>query len=214
MDVAVLIRQDDTLAIDPDACDAVVFDMDGVLTHTARIHARAWKETFDALLAARSESEGGELEPFDIEDDYRRYVDGKPRYEGVRSFLSARGIELAEGEPDDPPDRQTVRGLGNRKNERFLALLRDEGAKCWEDGVALVRALRDAKVRTGVFSASRNAREVLRSAGITDLFEVRVDGVVAAETGLAGKPAPDVPVEAARRLDAAPERCAIVEDAI
>jgi len=201
------------LTIDPDDCDAVVFDMDGVLTDTARVHAAAWKDTFDAYLRARAEAHGERFEPFDLERDYPRHVDGKARYDGVRSFLASRGIEIAAGEPSDAPDRETVCGLGNRKNERFLARLRERGAAPFADGVELVSRLRAAGIRTAVISASRNAREVLERAGIAERFETRIDGVVAAERGLEGKPAPAVLLEAARRLGAEPPRCAIVEDA-
>lgn len=200
----------DPVTLDPDECDAVIFDMDGVLTDTARVHADAWKQMFDEYLRR---SCGEDFEPFDIESDYRRHVDGKPRDEGVRSFLASRGIDLPEGEPQDPPDRETVCGLGNRKNELFLERLRQRGAERFEDALDLVRRLRSAGVRVAVFSASRNARHVLEEAGIHDLFQVRVDGVVAAEAGLQGKPAPDVLLEAARRLGVEPRRCAIVEDA-
>jgi len=164
------------LTIDPDDCDAVVFDMDGVLTDTARVHAAAWKDTFDAYLRARAEAHGERFEPFDLERDYPRHVDGKARYDGVRSFLASRGIEIAAGEPSDAPDRETVCGLGNRKNERFLARLREQGAAPFADGVELVSRLRAAGIRTAVISASRNAREVLERAGIgiddVDLFEL------------------------------------------
>jgi alpha,alpha-trehalase len=202
------------LILVPNRCDAVIFDMDGVLTDTARIHARAWKEMFDAYLAGRAGGRGEESRPFDLGDDYERYVDGRPRYEGVRSFLASRGIELEEGEPDDPPERESVSGLGNRKNQVFLGLLRREGADRFEDAVDCVHALRRAGIRTAVISASRNAPQVLERAGITELFETRIDGIVAAREGLEGKPAPDVFLEAARRLGAEPGRSAIVEDAI
>lgn len=202
------------ITIDPAACDAVIFDMDGVLTTTARVHARAWKAMFDEYLEARARAGEGEQRPFDLEEDYERHVDGRPRYDGVRSFLASRGIELEEGSPDDPPGRETVCGLGNRKNERFLESLREDGAQRFVDAVELVRELREAGVRTAVISASRNAGEVLAEAGIADLFQTRVDGVVAAEERLEGKPAPDVFLEAARQLGASPARCAVVEDAL
>ncbi|MDX1650548.1 MAG: beta-phosphoglucomutase family hydrolase [Myxococcota bacterium] len=195
--------------LDASAWHGVVFDMDGVLTATALVHARAWKEMFDGYLERRGEGAA----PFDIEEDYRRHVDGVPRYDGVRRFLASRGIRLEEGDPGDPPERETVCGLGNRKNRLFLEHLRREGPERFEDGVALVQSLREARVPVAVISASRNAGEVLDRAGIDGLFDARVDGVVADEAGLAGKPAPDVFLEAARRLGAGPARTVVVEDA-
>lgn len=197
--------------LDPEDWQAVVFDMDGVLTDTARVHARAWKQMFDDYLASRSG--GGSIEPFDLEEDYRRYVDGKPRYDGVRSFLASRGITLEEGDPKDEAGRETVCGLGNRKNQLFLEQLDREGPERFDDAVELVKALREAGVPVAVISASRNAREVLTEAGILDLFDTRVDGVVAEESGLRGKPAPDVFIEAARRVGAEPARSVVIEDA-
>jgi len=199
--------------LDAGGLDAVICDMDGVLTDTARIHARAWKETFDAFLERWSEARGERQAPFALPDDYLRHVDGKPRYEGVRSFLSSRGIDLEEGSPDDAPDRDTVRGLGRHKNERYLARLREDGVEPFPDAVDFVRRLREAGIPVGVFSSSRNARHVLEEAGLLDRFDARVDGAVAREEGLEGKPAPDVLVETARRLDADPDRTAVLEDA-
>lgn len=201
------------VTIDPKDVDAVIFDMDGVLTDTARVHARAWKEMFDEYLRARAEARGEDSQAFDIEGDYKRYVDGRSRYDGVRSFLASRGIELEEGEPSDDPGRETVCGLGNRKNERFLERLRKDGAERFDDAVELVLALHAAGIRTAVISASKNAGHVLEQAEMSELFETRIDGLVAAEERLAGKPAPDVFLEAARRLGAEPSRAAIVEDA-
>ena len=204
----------------PEACDAVIFDMDGVVTDTARLHARVWKEMFDDYLAHREEGGGGDgsdrsapQAPFDIAADYPRYVDGKLRYDGVRSFLESRGIHIDEGTPDDPPERETICGLGNRKNRLFIQRLREKGAERYEDAVDLVQRLRRGGIRVAVISASKNAREVLERAGVADLFGVRIDGVTAEEADLRGKPAPDVFLEAAKRLGAAPERSAIVEDA-
>ena len=201
-------------ALDASVCDAVVFDMDGVLTDTARLHARAWKQTFDAYLESRAGAGGAAPESFDIEGDYREHVDGRPRYEGVHCFLESRGIELERGDPSDDPDRETVCGLGNRKNQRFLALLRERGAERFDDAVALVRRLRDAGIQTAVISASRNARQVLERVDLAGLFAVRVDGVASAGAELEGRPAPDVFLEAARRLGAPPERCAVIDDAV
>lgn len=193
--------------------DAVIFDMDGVITDTAEVHAAAWKRLFDGYLAGRSGWTGVQERPFDA-DDYRRFVDGRSRQDGVRGFLASRGIHLPEGEPDDPPDRETVRGLGNRKNRDFVAVLRQQGARPFGSSVALVRALRAAGVATAVISASRNAREVLEAAGVADLFDARVDGAVAGRLGLPGKPDPAVFLEAAARLGVDPARAVVVEDAL
>jgi beta-phosphoglucomutase family hydrolase len=188
--------------------DAVVFDMDGVVTDTARVHALAWKRLFDEFLRGRAEH----FSPFDIERDYARYVDGKPRYEGVRSFLASRGITLPFGAADDSPELETVCGLGNRKNTYFLTELTEGGAQAFPGTVGLVEDLKDNGVKVALVSASRNARQVLEAAGLAGLFEVQVDGVEAASLGLPGKPEPAVFLEAARRLGASPKRTAIVED--
>jgi len=192
--------------------EAVLLDLDGVLTRTATLHAKAWKATFDAYLEERSGS--GPFQPFDIQRDYLEYVDGKPRYEGVRSFLASRGIELPYGEPADPPERETICGLGNRKNSLFHELLKQGGVEVFEKSVEQVRRWRREGIRTAVVSSSRNTAEVLKAAGLEDLAEVRVDGVEAARLGLRGKPHPDTFLEAARRLGVEPERAAVVEDAI
>jgi len=197
-----------------DQLDAVLFDLDGVLTATARIHARCWKRMFDEYLMRRAERSGTSYEPFDVERDYLPYVDGKPRYDGVHSFLASRGIELPWGDPADPPETATVCGLGNRKNELFNEVLREERPQVFERAIRYVRRLRERGVKTAVVTASKNAAAVLRAAGIDELFDVQMDGVVAAELGLAGKPEPDTFLEAARRLGVEPARAAVVEDAI
>ncbi len=194
--------------------DAVLFDLDGVLTETATLHAAAWKRMFDDFLHRRAEVSGQAFEPFDIEADYRRYVDGKPRYDGVRSFLASRGIELVEGQANDPPVADTVSGLGNRKNELVVELIETEGVKAFPGSVRLVEDLRRRGIHTAVVSSSANCAVVLRSAGIDHLFDAKVDGTVADELGLRGKPAPDTFLEAARRLQVAPERAVVVEDAL
>lgn len=191
--------------------DAVIFDMDGVITRTARLHAQAWKTLFDEFLARRGPAPQS---AFDADSDYRRYVDGKPREDGVRDFLRARGIALPQGQPDDPPDRETICGLGKRKNAIFLQLLERHGVEVFESSLALVRALRAAGMRTAVVSSSRNAHAVLRAAGVLELFDARVDGIDARNEALAGKPAPDIFLAAARRLGVAPQRAAVVEDAL
>jgi alpha,alpha-trehalase len=194
--------------------DAVLFDLDGVLTDTARTHAKAWKGMFDEYLEARAARTGEPFQPFDIGSDYGPYVDGKPRYDGVRDFLSSRGIELPEGVPEDPPDRETVCGLGNRKNDLVNAMIATEGVEAYPGSVALARELREAGIRNAVVTSSTNCETVLRAAKIEGFFEVRVDGNDVRELGLSGKPAPDAFLEAARRLEVAPKRAVVVEDAI
>jgi beta-phosphoglucomutase family hydrolase len=203
-----------TQQLSADRFDAALFDLDGVITDTAAVHARAWKTMFDTYLRQRAEATGDAFEPFTITGDYRAYVDGKPRYDGVRSFLRSRGIDLPEGTRADPADAETVCGLGNRKNELVNRLLDDEGVVVYEGSVRLLHQLRDDGVRLGVVSSSRNCAAVLTTAGLLDMFEARVDGVVAAERGLPGKPAPDTFLSAARDLGASPERAVVVEDAI
>jgi beta-phosphoglucomutase family hydrolase len=193
----------------PASVRACLFDMDGVLTETATVHAAAWKEMFDAFLG-RQEGQA----PFDIDRDYGPYVDGKPRYDGVRSFLASRGIELPEGGPDDPPDADTVHGLGNRKNDLVQKVIREQGVKAYDGSIRFVHAARDAGLRTAVVSASANTREVLEAAGILDLFEAIVDGHDVVERGLEGKPAPDTFVQAARELGVPVEAAAVFEDAL
>jgi beta-phosphoglucomutase family hydrolase len=188
--------------------------MDGVLTDTATVHAEAWQRMFDEFLRARAERAGTPFVPFDPADDYGSYVDGKPRLDGVRSFLEARSIELPEGAADDPPAAETVHGLGTRKNELVLRLLAERGVQAYEGSVRFVEAARAAGLRRAVVSASANTREVLAAAGIEELFEVRIDGLVAEREQLAGKPAPDTFLAAARALGVPPEQAAVFEDAL
>jgi beta-phosphoglucomutase family hydrolase len=185
----------------PAAVHACLFDLDGVLTKTATLHAQAWREMFDAYLRTRTEP----FVPFDPHDDYDLYVDGKERNDGVRSFLASRGIELPENE---------VRALGDHKNELVLELMRSRGVEAYDDAVAFVHAVREAGLRAAVVSSSTNAAAVLEAAGIEALFDACVDARVAHERGLAGKPAPDMFVEAGRELDAPPAAAAIFEDAL
>jgi len=199
--------------IKPAETDAVVFDMDGVVTQTASIHAAAWKALFDAYLKQRSERTGEPFRPFDVEADYLPYVDGKPRYDGVRDFLGSRGIELAWGSPSDSPESETVCGLGNRKNDYFLAQVREHGVQAFPTTVALIHELKAAGIHTAIISASKNTTAILEAAGVRDLFEAQVDGTVADELGLPGKPDPAVFLEAARRVGATPPRSVVVEDA-
>ena len=194
--------------------DAVLFDLDGVVTRTARLHATAWAELFDEFLRRRAAERGEPFRAFDPVADYLAHVDGKPRYEGVRSFLAARGIALAEGDPADRPGTPTVHGLGARKDALFVDRLRRDGVEVFTTTVALIEALRAGGVRTAVVTSSRNGREVLRAAGLEALFDARIDGLDAATLALAGKPAPDTFLKAAELLEVVPGRAVVVEDAI
>jgi len=198
----------------PDTVTALLFDLDGVLTQTAKVHAAAWKETFDGYLRQRAEKHGAAFQEFDKVADYDEYVDGKPRYDGVRSFLQSRGIELPEGDPDDPPSKETVCGVGNRKNELVLKLIKQDGVDPYEGSVAFVKAAREAGLRRAVVSSSTNCQDVLVAAGIEDLFEARIDGVVAERDHLKGKPAPDTFLAGARALGVTPAQAAVFEDAL
>lgn len=192
--------------------DAAVFDLDGVVTRTAKVHAAAWKIIFDDYLAKHPPRDGGYI-PFDLRGDYLRYVDGKPRYEGVRSFLESRGITVPEGKPGDPSDMETICGLGNRKNELFERALRRDGVEVYASTIDFIRVLRRAGLRTAVVSSSRNCQMILEAAKVADLFEARVDGVELERFHMAGKPAPDMFIEASRRLNVEPERSVGIEDA-
>jgi beta-phosphoglucomutase family hydrolase len=198
----------------PEGVRACLFDLDGVLTQTAKVHAAAWKEMFDGFLRERAARAGGGFLPFDPVADYDEYVDGMPRYDGVRSFLAARDIDLPEGEENDPASAETVHGLGNRKNEIVLRLIREQGVEAYEGSVRYVRAASEAGLRRAVVSSSSNCRDVLVAAGIEDLFEQRIDGVVAERDHLKGKPAPDTFLAAARALGVAPGQAAVFEDAL
>ena len=194
--------------------EAFIFDMDGVITNTANIHAAAWKQMFDEYLGKRSSELGEPFSAFDADVDYHRYVDGKPRYDGVKSFLDSRGISLPLGSPDDTPDKETVCGLGNRKNGYFLERLRRVGAQAYPSSIEFIKKLKAKGIPTAVISSSRNCAVVLESAGVGNLFETKVDGVDLHELGLRGKPAPDIFLEAAKRLKVKPERAVVVEDAL
>jgi beta-phosphoglucomutase family hydrolase len=198
----------------PTGVRACLFDLDGVLTKTAIVHAAAWKQMFDDYLRERAGRSGDEFVPFDATADYGEYVDGKPRYDGVRSFLASRGIELSEGSGDDPPGAETIHGLGNRKNELVLRLIREQGVEAYPGSVRYLHATRDAGLRRAVVSSSTNCRDVLVAAGIEALFEVRIDGVVAEREGLKGKPAPDTFLAGARALGVDPGEAAVFEDAL
>jgi beta-phosphoglucomutase family hydrolase len=198
----------------PDGVTACLFDLDGVLTQTAKVHAAAWKEMFDGYLRARAEGSGEEFVAFDAVGEYDEYVDGKPRYEGVRSFLDSRGIELPQGDPSDASDAETIDGLGNRKNEIVLRMIRDQGVQAYAGSTRYLRAAREAGLARAVVSSSTNCRDVLIAAGIEDLFEQRIDGVVAEREHLKGKPAPDTFLAGARALGVKPGQAAVFEDAL
>jgi len=197
----------------PNGITACLFDLDGVLTQTAKVHAKAWKQTFDAYLHERADRDGEPFREFALPDDYDTYVDGKPRNDGVRSFLQSRNIDLPDGSPTDTPDDETIYGLGLRKNELVLKLIHDEGVEPYEGSVRFVEAARDRGLLRAVVSSSENCKDVLEAAGIEDLFEVRIDGIVATREHLAGKPAPDTYLAAARELGVEPAQGAVFEDA-
>ena len=194
--------------------DAVVFDLDGVLTDTAKVHATAWKSLFDDYLLMRATGRQEDFYPFDLESDYRCYVDGKPRYDGVRSFLRSRGIALPDGDPTSSSEEETVCGLGNRKNRIFHSILARDGVEVFESSVHLIRKLRAMEIRCGVASSSQNCQQILRRAGIEELFDARVDGTISVELNLKGKPNPDIFLKCVELLDASVSRSVLVEDAI
>ncbi|MFJ7630950.1 beta-phosphoglucomutase family hydrolase [Streptomyces sp. NPDC097595] len=194
----------------PESIQACLFDLDGVVTRTAVVHAAAWKATFDAFLRER---DGADFRPF-TDSDYDQYVDGRPRADGVRSFLASRDIELPEGTPDDPPDARTVNGVGNRKNELLLEKIRTDGVEPYEGTLRYIDAVRAAGLATAIVSSSANTRDVLHSIDAERLFDVRIDGVVARERNLPGKPHPDTFLAAARDLGIEPSRAAVFEDAL
>jgi beta-phosphoglucomutase family hydrolase len=198
----------------PDGVRGCLFDLDGVLTQTAKVHDAAWKEMFDAYLRERAQRTGEPFVPFDPVKDYDEYVDGKPRPDGVRSFLESRGITLPDGGDDDPPSAETVHGLGNRKNVILLRRIREDGVEAYPGSVAFVRAVKEAGLPRAVVSSSANCRAVLVAAGIEDLFDVRIDGLVAERDHLRGKPAPDTFLAGARALGLKPTAGAVFEDAL
>jgi beta-phosphoglucomutase family hydrolase len=193
---------------------ACLFDLDGVLTPTARVHAQAWKKVFDEYLQARAASTGEPFRPFDEVNDYDTYVDGKPREDGVRSFLASRHIDLPEGSEDDSPEDRSVHGLGNQKDQAFLDLIRKNGVEPYDGSLRYVHAARDVGLRLAVVTSSRHCTEVLKAAGMFDLFDARVDGNVARAEGLKGKPAPDTYLEAAKMLGKTPAGSAVYEDSL
>lgn len=200
--------------IDLSAFRAFLFDMDGVVTRTARVHAAAWKRMFDEYLSQRAKATGKPFVPFNSRTDYQRYVDGKPRQEGAESFLRSRGIDLPMGSLNDGPDVQTVNGLANRKDRYFLDTLEHHGVTVFQGTVRFIRNARSRGIRTAIVSSSRNCKAVIAKAGLTSLFDARVDGIDLHDQHLKGKPAPDTYVEAGRRVHAAPDQSAIFEDAV
>lgn len=198
----------------PEGVSACLFDLDGVLTETATLHAEAWKRAFDEFLFRRAAAAGGQFAPFDEVGEYDAYLDGRPRLEGTRAFLDARGIELPEGTPGDPPCRETVNGLAARKNELLLALFAERGVVVYPGSLRFLEEASRSSLLTAVVSSSANTAAVLRAAGLEGRFDACVDGTVAAAEHLAGKPAPDTYLEAARRLGVAPSGAAVFEDAL
>jgi beta-phosphoglucomutase family hydrolase len=198
----------------PDSVHACLFDLDGVLTDTASVHTQAWKAMFDDFLRKRADEKGEEFVPFDPDKDYRKYVDGKPREDGVRSFLESRGIELPEGDADDPPDADTVHGLGTRKNDAFQEALHKDGVKVFDGSRRYLEAVKEAGLKIAVVSSSANTKEILKVAGIEDFVQQRVDGVTLREENIEGKPAPDSYLRAAELLEVEPDAAAVFEDAI
>ena len=200
----------------PEGIKGLLFDLDGVLTQTAKVHFKAWKQTFDEFLKNRDgddQSHDGEnLQPF-TQDDYNEYVDGMPRYDGVRTFLKSRGIELPEGSPDDGPDEQTIDGVGNRKNDLVLKIIHDDGVEPYDGSVAYIKAAKAAKIPMAVVSASANCKDVLKAAEIIDYFDAIVDGNTTTEQHLKGKPAPDTYLAGAKALDVDPAHAVVFEDA-
>lgn len=194
--------------------DSVIFDLDGVVTKTAAVHAASWKAMFDEYLRRREKRDGEPFKEFTYEGDYLTYVDGKPRYKGVQSFLKSRGIHIDFGSAHDDPDKETVCGLGNRKNVAFTKILKEKGVDIYQSTVDLIRDLKAKGIRVGVASSSKNCRYILQSAGLEDLFETRVDGVVSAQLGLKGKPEGDIFVKAAENIASRPGRSVVVEDAV
>ncbi len=200
--------------ISPKNHHAVIFDLDGVITKTASVHAKAWKEMFDDFLKKWAEEKGEPFVPFDENIDYLEYVDGKPRYEGIQSFLTSRGIELPMGTLDDSPESMTVYGLGNKKNQMFVNVLREDGVEVYETTIALIQEIRSLGIKTALISSSKNCRSIIERVGAADLFDARIDGVDALERKIKGKPAPDVFLQAAKDLGVAPEHAVVIEDAI
>ena len=200
--------------VTPEKFDAVLFDLDGVITDSAKIHAACWKFTFDTFLKRHANETGGEFVPFDIDTDYLLYVDGKPRYEGVRDFLASRNIELPEGTHDSPAHEQSICGIGNRKNELVNIAIQSNGVDFYDSSLEFVENIIKSGIKTAIVSSSQNCETILSSADILHLFPVRIDGRVALQMELQGKPSPDTFLEATSKLGVKPERAVVIEDAI
>jgi beta-phosphoglucomutase family hydrolase len=208
------LKQESRRVITRDKYDAVLFDLDGVITDTANLHAACWKQMFDEYLQKRAMQRGEGFRPFDLTTDYRLYVDGKPRFDGVRDFLTSRGIQLPEGSPDDPPEMETVSGLGNRKNDLVNEVIEDVGVEPYEGSVKLIHQLCDHGFKIAVVTSSQNCAVVLKAVNLDAFFKVLVDGNMIQEKQLAGKPAPDTFLIAAKLLGVEPARAVVIEDAI
>ena len=208
------MRQPHSKRVNRDQYDAVLFDLDGVITNTATLHARCWKQMFDEYLRKRAQQRGEVFRPFDLATDYRLYVDGKPRFDGVRDFLKSRGIQLPEGHANDPANFDTVHGLGNRKNDLVNCAIAEVGVETYTGTVQFIHQLRRDRFKIAVVTSSQNCDAVLRATKLDDLFEVRVDGNVVQAERLAGKPAPDTFLMAAKLLGVKPIRAVVIEDAI
>ena len=207
-------QSENQYAFGRDRYDAVLFDLDGVITDTAGIHAACWKQMFDEYLQTRATQRGEAFRPFDLAADYRLYVDGKPRFDGVRDFLTSRGIQLSEGTPDDPPNAETLGGLGNRKNELVNKVIEDTGVEPYEGSIKLIRQLRRRGFKIAVVTSSQNCAAVLRAVKLDHFFDVQVDGNVIHPRQLRGKPAPDTFLMAAKLLGVEPTRSVVIEDAL
>lgn len=200
--------------ISPKQHHAVIFDLDGVITKTATLHAIAWKQLFDEFLMTRAEKEDHPYEPFDQENDYLKYVDGKPRYEGIISFLKSRKIEIPMGYPDDPPEKQTICGMGNKKNLMFLEELKRSGVEVYYSTIELIKQLRKRGIKTALISSSKNCTTIINQVGAADLFDAKIDGIDSDKLHIKGKPAPDIFLRAAEQLGVEPQHAVVVEDAI
>jgi beta-phosphoglucomutase family hydrolase len=207
-------RPESKRMITRDRYNAVLFDLDGVITNTANLHAACWKQMFDEYLKRHAAQSGEAFRPFDLDTDYRLYVDGKTRSDGVRDFLNSRGIKVPEGSPEDPPQAETVSGLGNRKNDLVNKIVEDIGVEPYEGSVRLIQHLRLHEFKIAVVTSSQNCKAVLTAAGLDSFFEVQVDGNMISAERLAGKPAPDTYLMAAKLLGVEPARAVVIEDAI